>query len=105
MKFSEWLRTHPHHSPITNDVAHKWNLLSGPERKGRINAARLVRVLGIPQDKADLVMAAFEQYRGTLPTVVPVARLVRVMDIPQDTLPTVVPASTLSTEVEQSGAV
>jgi hypothetical protein len=73
MKFSEWLRTHPHHSPITNDMANKWNLLSGAERKGRINAARLFRVLGaqgVTLEHAQVVMQAFEQYKATLPPVV-----------------------------------
>jgi hypothetical protein len=70
MKFSEWLRTHPHHSPITNEVSHKWNLLSGAERKGRINAKRLHRVLGnqgVTLEQASVVMAAFEQYKATIP--------------------------------------
>jgi hypothetical protein len=77
MKFSEWLRTHTHHSPITTEVAHKWNQLTGAERKGRISAARLFRVLG-PQGvtlaEAELVMAAFENYKSTLP----------VQEVPQD---------------------
>ena len=59
MKFSEWFRNQVQRQDDVGIAANKWNLVTPVQRKGRINAARLVRVAGIPEHTAIKVIQEF----------------------------------------------
>jgi hypothetical protein len=60
--FSEWLRTKMQDQTQVGAVARAWNALPSESRKGRVNAARIDRVLGTNQ--GGLVITKYAEETG-----------------------------------------
>jgi len=63
--FSEWLRSKMEAGGVVGHVAKAWNALDPSLRKGRINAARLDRVLG--GNSGAVVVAKYTEDTGRTP--------------------------------------